>query len=137
MIILKNAKIWKRLKNPNKELYFLSMSSTRTYAFIFDKGESMKIVEVAKMVGNVATGLGVGKTIDLVLKSNLPVNLDWRARIATFIGSSVISGYISAKCGEYVEEEIDKIAGFVENVKTLKSVNIVEPVDIEIKEDEE
>lgn len=97
----------------------------------------MKVKEIVKLAANAITGLGVGKTVDLVLKENLPVDMNWKVRLATFIGSAALSGYISSKCSEYVEEEIDKVADIIENVKVVKSLDSGENVDIEIKEDED
>lgn len=77
----------------------------------------MKALDIVKGVANVATGLGVGKTVDLILKENLPIDMNWKARLATFIGSAVISGYISAKCTEYVEGEIDNVHDTISKIK--------------------
>lgn len=77
----------------------------------------MNKLNLIKGIANLVTGAGVGKTVDLILKNNLPVEMNWKARLATFIGSAAISGYISAKCSEHVEEEINKVAEFVGVVK--------------------
>lgn len=98
----------------------------------------MKAKEIIKLAANVVTGLGVGKTVDLVLKNNLPVNMDWKGRVATFIGSAALSGYISAKCSDYVEDEVDKISTLIENAKIAKNLNAgsQEELDIKIKEED-
>lgn len=86
----------------------------------------MKIKEIVKFAASAITGLGVGKTVDLVLKENLPVEMNWKARLATFIGSAALSGYISAKCSEHVEEEIDRVADVIEKVKHDMDVKSIE-----------
>lgn len=93
----------------------------------------MKPVDVIKAAANVVTGLGVGKTVDLLLKNNLPVEMNWKARVATFIGSSVLSGYISAKCSEYVEDEIDNVANIIDNVKNAVKLEQVKEVNVKIE----
>lgn len=95
----------------------------------------MKPVEIIKLAASTVTGLGVGKTVDLILKENLPVEMNWKARIATFIGSAALSGYISAKCSEYVEEEIDKVSDIIDNAKTCKNLNVGEKAETEKDED--
>lgn len=94
----------------------------------------MKPVEIIKLAASALTGIGVGKTVDLVLKENLPVDMNWKVRVATFIGSAALSGYISAKCSEHVEEEIDKVADMIENVKACKGLNAGESIMIEESE---
>lgn len=86
----------------------------------------MKIVEIVKFAASAVTGLGVGKTVDVLLKNNLPIEMNWKTRLATFIGSAAISGYISAKCSEHIEEEIDKVADVVEKLKEAHDVQIIE-----------
>lgn len=90
----------------------------------------MKAIEIIKFAASAVTGIGVGKTVDLVLKENLPVNMNWKVRLATFIGSAAISGYISAKCSEHVEEEIDKVAEMVDKIKGGK---LLENDDIRVE----
>lgn len=85
----------------------------------------MKPVEIIKLAASAVTGLGVGKTVDLVLKENLPVEMNWKVRLATFIGSAVLSGYISAKCSDHIEEEIDKVAEVIEKVKEARDGQII------------
>ena len=96
----------------------------------------MKAKDVIKFAANVVTGLGVGKTVDLVLKQNLPIDMNWKTKLATFIGSAAISGYISAKCSNYVEEEIEQVAEMVDKLKNAKQLEVGD-VEIEIKKDEE
>lgn len=91
----------------------------------------MDKLNLIKGIASLVTGAGVGKTVDLILKNNLPVEMNWKARLATFVGSAAISGYISAKCSKHVEGEIDKVAEFVGIVKKTVDDNIV------IEEDEE
>lgn len=91
----------------------------------------MKPVEIIKLVASGVTGLGVGKTVDVVLKQNLPVDMNWKTRLATFIGSAALSGYISAKCSNHVEEEIEKVAEMIENAKACKKLDMGETVEIE------
>lgn len=91
----------------------------------------MKIAEVVKFVASTATGLGVGKTVDLILKNNLPIDMNWKVRVATFIGSTAISSYISAKCSEHIEGEIDKVVEFVEKIKEENDKQIlIEHVEV-------
>lgn len=85
----------------------------------------MKVKEIVKIAASAVTGLGVGKTVDLVLKNNLPIEMNWKTRVATFIGSSVLSAYISAKCSEHIEEEIDKAANIIEKVKEANDVQVI------------
>ena len=106
------------------------------FYFWLRKGKVMKVKEIVKLVASAATGIGVGKTVDLVLKDNLPGGMTWKTRLATFIGSAVISGYISTKCSKYVEEEIDQVADIVDKIKNSKHLEVGE-VEIEIKEDGE
>lgn len=96
----------------------------------------MKVKEVVKLAASAVTGLGVGKTVDLILKENLPVSMTWKTRLATFIGSAALSGYISSKCSKYVEDEIDQVADMVDKIKNSKQLEVGD-VEIEIKEDEE
>lgn len=91
----------------------------------------MDKLNLIKGIASLVTGAGVGKTVDLILKNNLPVEMNWKARLATFIGSAAISGYISAKCSEHVEDEIDKVAEMVESIKKAipESKDVVIPDD--------
>ena len=98
----------------------------------------MKIKEIVKVAASVATGLGVGKTVDLILKENLPVNMTWKTRLATFIGSAAISGYISSKCSKYVEDEIDQVADMMDKIKEANDVKAIqEHVEVSKELDEE
>lgn len=83
----------------------------------------MDKLSLIKGIASLVTGAGVGKTVDLILKNNLPVEMNWKARLATFVGSAAISGYISAKCSEHVEEEIDNVAEMVGVVKKTVDKN--------------
>lgn len=88
----------------------------------------MNKVDLIKGIAGIVTGAGVGKTVDIILKNNLPIEMNWKTRLATIIGSAAISGYISAKCGDYVENEIDKVVEIVDNVKDARqkmATNIV------------
>lgn len=79
----------------------------------------MNKIDILKGVASMITGAGVGKTVDLIIKNNLPVEMNWKMRMATMIGSAAIGGLISAKCGDYVEGEIDKVVEIVEGVKKV------------------
>lgn len=96
----------------------------------------MKIKDVIKFVASTATGLGVGKTVDIILKQNLPIDMNWKTRVATFIGSAALSGYISAKCSEQVEEEIDKVSDIIEKVKNEATIVEIEDRTDIVKESE-
>ena len=97
----------------------------------------MKPVEIIKLAASAVTGLGVGKTVDLVLKENLPVEMNWKARVATFIGSAVLSSYISAKCSDHIEGEIDKVSEVIEKAKAITSVKVIEDCSKDICEESE
>lgn len=94
----------------------------------------MKAFDIIKGAASVVTGLGVGKTVDILLKENLPVDMNWKARLATFVGSAVISGYISAKCNEYVENELDTVNETISNIKQQVSITKqYETLDIQVE----
>lgn len=68
--------------------------------------DKMKLIKGA---AHILTGAGVAKTVDLVVQNNLPSGMKWYTRALTFIGTSVISSFVSAKMSDYVEEEIDQL----------------------------
>ena len=89
----------------------------------------MEKINIVKGVASLLTGAGVGKTVDLAIQNNLPSNMKWTTRVLTFIGSSVISSFISYKMSDYVEDQIDNVKDLYDNLtKNLKegSVEIVE-----------
>lgn len=69
----------------------------------------MEKSKIIKGAAHILTGAGVAKTVDLVVQNNLPSGMKWYTRALTFIGTSVLSSFISAKMSEYVEDEIDQL----------------------------
>lgn len=68
--------------------------------------DKMKLIKGA---ANILTGAGVAKTVDCVIQNNLPSGMKWYTRALTFIGTSVISSFVSSKMSDYVEEQIDEV----------------------------
>lgn len=85
----------------------------------------MDKLKIVKGVANLITGASVGKVVDIFLKNNLPrqVVLDRKERIAVTIGSAIIGAYISSKCSDYVEEEIDNVVEAIEDIKSTVKIN--------------
>lgn len=79
----------------------------------------MNALSIIKGVANVVTGATVGKTVDIFLQSNIPSELlsGKKERIAVTIGSAIIGALVSAKCSDYVENEIDVVAKSIEEIR--------------------
>lgn len=98
----------------------------------------MNKLDIFKGVASLVAGAGVGKTVDLVLKNNLPTEMNWKTRLCTMIGSAVIGSFISSKCCGYIEDEIDDVANKIDNIKKMANqamnqtdIVIEETVDVE------
>ena len=74
---------------------------------------------IAKLVINVATGIGVSKVTNDIITNN--VNVDsTEDRIKVAVGSLVIGSMIGEMASAHVNAKIDSIAGFWQNRKSVK-----------------
>ena len=81
---------------------------------------------IAKLVINVAAGMGVAKVTDDFIKSNTTVE-STEDRIKVAIGSIVLGSMVSQAASNHVNAKIDSIANFWQNRKSVKpSVEVTE-----------
>lgn len=103
----------------------------------------MDKLKIVKGVANILTGATVGKTVDIFIKNNIPTEFlsGRKERLAVMVGSAIIGAFVSAKCSDYVEGEIDDIAKSIEeikqNVKISKEENTVVINNVQITSNED
>lgn len=74
---------------------------------------------IAKLVINVAAGLGVSKVTNDIISNN--VNVDsTEDRIKVAVGSIVIGSMVSEMASEHVNAKIDAVAKFWQSRKSVK-----------------
>lgn len=85
----------------------------------------MDKLKIIKGIANLITGASVGKTVDIALKYILPCKdgLKTSERVAITIGSGIIGAYLSSKCSDYVEEEIDSVVEAIDNIKSTVKIS--------------
>jgi len=81
---------------------------------------------IAKLVINVAAGMGVAKVTDDFIKSNTTVE-STEDRIKVAIGSIVLGSMVSQAASNHVNAKVDTIVNFWQNRKSVKpSVEVTE-----------
>lgn len=85
----------------------------------------MDKIKIIKGIANIITGASVGKTVDIALKYILPYkdSLKTSERVAITIGSGIIGAYLSSKCSDYVEGEIDSVVETIDEIKSTVKIN--------------
>ncbi len=75
----------------------------------------MNITIVKSVVGLVAS-IGVGTVVGNAVKATTPANISKFGKIATVVGSVVLTGMVGIAAEKYTDGQIDKAVEFVHNL---------------------
>ena len=75
---------------------------------------------LAKLVINVATGIGVAKVTNDIISTNVNVE-STEDRIKVALGSLVIGSMVGEMASDHVNAKIDAVASFWQNRKSVKT----------------
>ena len=76
------------------------------------------VIAVAKVVTGVAVTSGVGTIVGTIIRNNVAMPAHILGKIAHVAGTAALGGYVSAKVGEFLDEEIDRAVEGAQNIKT-------------------
>lgn len=70
-------------------------------------------ITIVKSIVGLGASIGVGTVVGNVVKATTPANISKFGKIATVVGSVVLTGMVGIAAEKYTDGQIDKIAEFV------------------------
>ncbi len=71
-------------------------------------------INIAKAVVKIVAGLGVSKITRDIIVNNVNIENTWD-KVQVVTGTVVITGVVARETGPYIDEGVDKIAGWFED----------------------